>query len=655
MNAMIASFQSMSFETIRLWALDDANVESFRSWYCANVADGMDTAKASVVLKAFLVAYHFESAVPPGILRFMVHDAAKDVVDRISRWDQVQDVRGLGNAVDMFTSAWSNHHQSLKPYDFMARTIQSRFWLSCARWKTRARCIKAFSVARFNVESFRTMTFGECSSDALVSEALESIYDVYVKRLAAMAALPYDADIMCYRNARMALLMHTHAPELAMVIGPPSPELLALSTRFAEMFDRCIRGDYACVLEVLESMREFGQAYNEWWRVNQTTVVTRIEQQIYAQAFLASISHGRAMEPGLAEELLKRYATLVSMRAAKAFRDESTQMKALRRSMLSPFWGYVLTPERIMHELAIDPAFTIKYDNCYRLNFRSYADNVPTSAESETFMPMLFDMQAGVMRCCQVGGDAWAVIAGFQLDRDPSFFAHGFKDYAETVLLHHVLGRMSDATRARELRWKWDEMSKDHDNISIVMPFLFECVKELRVQWENKVVDSVKAINTLRRQEILMRRPAVVDRTEQWLTDAMARVERGNELELLQAGEPFMLMRFHDRALVDLVWDNKRLSQDTVPEIVQMDLMRIQEIRGMIEYMDDTPEMRHLFMEIMIADRVPRSAKIVPPPALVSAAKKLRRVLLVSRALHGDMITDIVCKTAARRWSAMHV
>jgi hypothetical protein len=197
-------------------------------------------------------------------------------------------------------------------------------------------------------------------------------------------------------------------------------------------------------------------------------------------------------------------------------------------------------------------------------------------------------------------------------------------------------------------------MARDHDNISIVMPFLFDCVKELRVQWENKVVDSIKAINTVRRQDILMRRPAVADRTEQWLTDAMARVGRENELELLQAGEPFMLMRFHDRALVDLVWDNTRLSLDTVPEVVQMDLSRLQEVRGMVEYMDDTPELRHLFLEIMIADRVPRSCKTVPSVPLVNAAKKLRRVLLVSRALHGEMITDIVCKSAARRWSAMH-
>ena len=52
---------------------------------------------------------------------------------------------------------------------------------------------------------------------------------------------------------------------------------------------------------------------------------------------------------------------------------------------------------------------------------------------------------------------------------------------------------------------------------------------------------------------------------------------------------------------------------------------------------DDNPTMRYVLCELVTSELPPRSVAYKPAPVMFEVAKKLRAVMVVCRAVHGEM------------------
>ena len=120
------------------------------------------------------------------------------------------------------------------------------------------------------------------------------------------------------------------------------------------------------------------------------------------------------------------------------------------------------------------------------------------------------------------------------------------------------------------------------------------------------------------------------------------------EFHRIKTGDPFMMLNFLERAFTDLVWDNQRLTEALLPEILSMDASRLRNVRCLLEGMPDSQEARRVFTEVVTANRVPKTAKFTPSSGFMLAARQLRRLLLVCRTVHTPTISALITDCAIR-------
>ena len=176
----------------------------------------------------------------------------------------------------------------------------------------------------------------------------------------------------------------------------------------------------------------------------------------------------------------------------------------------------------------------------------------------------------------------------------------------------------------------------NHSDVAKTMTFLFDVAKEVRVGMANKVVDATRAIGVQFRLTVASSSRMVYDKTRVWLKQEIDALSR-KELELVYSGYPFMLLRFHDRALVNLVCGGD-ISMCSIPEVLELDVNRLEDIRSSLCLINDTPTMRYVLCELVTSELPPRSVAYKPAPVMFEVAKKLRAVMVVCRAVHGEMI-----------------
>jgi hypothetical protein len=217
------------------------------------------------------------------------------------------------------------------------------------------------------------------------------------------------------------------------------------------------------------------------------------------------------------------------------------------------------------------------------------------------FLEMVANFQAAALRCCRTPEEAWGVVAAFSVDKvrvDPSFLlGSGFESYMDTILVSHVFPLMRDPPRVVTLRLQWDDMgSSGKGSVARAMVFAFNVVREMRVHEENVGIGMMRAVNWIQRRELLRRNvPTVLSNTTSWFMHSLARVPRG-DIARIRGGDPFVMLSFLGKAFTDLVWDDRQLSELALPEILQMDLSRLQDIRYLVYDMVDTPEVRGVFV-----------------------------------------------------------
>ena len=637
-------------------------ITAFKEWFVCNVSQTfvMIEKNAAIVLKAILVSVHFERAVEKGVLMHIVGSTAREVFDRLSAWDYNAHEIGLCSAIEMFLSTYENHQRSLKPYDYMASIIQSRFWFSHARWLTNPRLILYFANRNFNMDSLYNISWGECEK-IFSSKNFTRNYNIWIRRLATVVSrkygrsdLVYHAEAMSLKVVKFAILVRMHLSTEMTMASPALDGVNREGRLLLPLLDRCLRGDYSEAAAMLAQLVVFWHAYQRWCLDDMERMCTRMQHQIYSVSISMSITGRGGAFLGLLKDYTEKYSSITSNEDVAEFYDNSPQMRALRESEASPLWKRVYSMEQIMHELLIDPDFTIHSDMCYQGVTKRYASNLPTSTASESFLPMLVDIQAAAMYACRTGIDGWHVVALFNLDEIRAAVGNPGNQFAvyATRIVEFILSRMVNSQRMNAARIEWACIN-NRSNVQETMAFVFKCAKELRVQAENVLVQSSRAIPVDQRFRILSNNPMLFIKTGAWIQSELDLLSR-HELELVGAGEPFMLLRFHDRALANLIW-NDQIDFTTLPEILTMDIIRIYAVRDLIETIDDTPTARYVFCELLTANHAPRSVNYTPPPRMVEAANQLRKIMILCRVVHGEMTMRVTRSFAEDALRALDV
>lgn len=653
------SLKLVSYDVLRRMLAEHDVVEEFRAWYCTHVREITPTV-AVTALKAVLVVYHFDDAVGPGMLRDTLGDVAKDVVARLSRWGAAPDVDGIRCAMDMFLSLWSNHHQT-RSGDGMARVIQRRFWYSHARWNTLKRLGVFFTARRFSMEAFRDSPIRLCFQVAS-SEEVARKYGMWIHRMVFAAnqrrtdgddeVFEFDQDTMSFHVARTALLVHTHLAELVMMVGFVNAQLAQSAIALMPLLGAGLLGETTHSRAMLRALESFADVYYGWWDSNKDTILLRLQHLIYNRSYLLAM--GSTIHAVTIEMVRLQYIIMAGVDEAEAFCTHSPQMRMLKNSQNHKFWNDSLTRDQTMHELLMDPDFLLKPAECYRELEDNYVRNPPRSVGDNEFLDMIANFQAAAIRCCRTPEEAWGVVGAFDLDKvrlDPSFLEHNdFESYIDTILVAHVFPLTRNPQRTVALRLQWDDLGlSGKGDATRAMLFAFGAVREMRVHEENVGITMMRAVNWVQRRELLRRRlPTVLTNTRSWFLHTLARVH-GSEIVRIRSGDPYMMLSFLGKAFCDLVWDNRQLSESALPEILHMDLARLQDTRYLIHDVDDTAEARRVFTELMVSDRVPRTARFIPSSDFVLAAKKVRRVMLVCRTVHAQTASKVMleCVTEA--------
>ena len=637
-------------------------VSWFSTWFSQNVSKSyaMTDRVAATVLKSFLVVSHFERVVAKGILMHVVESTAREVVKRLEQWSECSHALGLCSAIDMFLSTWDNHQRSLHPYDTMASVIQTRFWFSHARWVTDARIVKYFADKKFTLEHYGTMRVIE-REDKFRARNFERNFNVWIRRLAATVVcktgnsdVVYNPDTMSLRMIKMCMFAQAQLVDIISVEN--TAQLVALAdaaTSLEPLVDACLKGDYSEAEAMLVHLVKFSNLFNAWWAVHGIRIISLMQQHIYVFSYVHSLGDF-VTESTMAMELKKRYSYLTSYAEMDAFQRESPLMRALGDAVQSPMWKSFYTSEQVMHELFMDPEFLFKASECYPLVTGRYAGAPPVSVDGTVFQAMLADMMSAAMYSCRAPVDAQRCIEAFRMDdvrNDVSFLWGGseFSAYA-TQVFNFMSSRVGNTEIENRLATQWACMP-DHCDVARTMLFLFDVAKEVRVAMANKVVDATRAIGVKYRLVVASNSRMLYDKTRVWLKQEIDALSR-RELELVHSGDPFMLLRFHDRALVNLVCGGD-ISMRGVPEVLELDVGRLEDVRSSLCMVDDNPTMRYVLCELVTSQLSPRSVSYRPVLAMFEAAKKLRMVMVVCRAVHGEMTMRLTRSLASDAMMAL--
>ena len=642
----LQALKNMQYTVLVGVVSDPEFVSWFSSWFSENVSKkyAMTDRVAANVLKSFLVATHFERVVAKGILMHVVESTAKEVVKRLEQWYECRHEIGMCSAIDMFLSTWDNHQRSLHPYDTMASVIQTRFWFSHARWVTDVRIVKYFADKKFTLEHYGTMRVID-REDRFRDVSFERNFNVWIRRLAATVVcktgnreLEYNPETMSLRMIKMCMFAQSQLIDIASVQNTAQLVAIAGAAGVLEpLVDKCLKGDYSDAENMLVRLGEFSNLFNMWWATNGERIINLMQQHIYIFTYMNFIGDP-VVESGMAVELKKRYSYLTSYAEMDEFQRNSPLMRALGDAVQSPMWKSFYTSAQVMHELFMDPDFLFKAGECYPIVTDRYASAPPVSVDGSVFQVMLADMMAATMFSCRFSGDALQCVEVFRLDEirhDASFLWGGseFSAYA-TQVFNFMRSRIGNAGIEERLGTEWSCIT-DRGDVAKVMCFLFDVAKEVRVGMANKVVEATRAIGVQFRLTVASSSRMVYDKTRVWLKQEIDALSR-KELELVHSGDPFMLLRFHDRALVNLVCGGD-IGMCSVPEVLELDVSRLEDIRSSLCMVDDNPTMRYVLCELVTSQMPPRSVVYKPVPSMIESAKKLRVVMVVCRAVHGEM------------------
>jgi hypothetical protein len=144
-------------------------------------------------------------------------------------------------------------------------------------------------------------------------------------------------------------------------------------------------------------------------------------------------------------------------------------------------------------------------------------------------------------------------------------------------------------------------------------------------------------------------------KTRQWVQAAILQCDQTMVKERLAKGDPFALLQLHDLAIINIILPSKdqhrqHIDMSALPEILQFDFNRLQEIR--LSLCTDLLKHRILASDITFRskfqDLVTAGGHHPSSTGITEAANKLRSIIFVSRARHGNTVARIAYDIAKK-------
>jgi hypothetical protein len=255
---------------------------------------------------------------------------------------------------------------------------------------------------------------------------------------------------------------------------------------------------------------------------------------------------------------------------------------------------------------------------------------------------MLHDVGAAIMWVCRKAELIIELADAIDLETNPSLNIPSTVDRIVCRVIAAVVPNIS----ARMLG-EWQQVRRsaaDPDNRSL--DFLLQCTLTMRNELANNEIDELRTQHFSDLTSYIIQWDRIIPvsmSTRHWVHAAVLQCDEHMITERLANGDPFALLRLHDRAIINLVLpspDYRFLDMTTVPDILHFDFSRLWDIRHTMNTLGYTDA--DSFHELVTAEDGihPTSA------AITDAATRLRAVIFVCRIRHGNTVARVAYEIA---------
>jgi hypothetical protein len=316
-------------------------------------------------------------------------------------------------------------------------------------------------------------------------------------------------------------------------------------------------------------------------------------------------------------------------------------VRVMSRASRNEFWGSNgLHTSRFVHELLIDHDFTLGMES----TLPGLAAKHHTRARSAT--DKLLDVGAAIMWVCH---KAEAII---ELADAIDFVSKTSPDIPSTVdrIVCRVIAAIVPSLSTRMLG-EWQQVRRSAtDTEGRCLDFLLRCTLTMRNELANNEIDALRTQRFSDLTGYIAQWDRVVPvsiSTRRWVHAAVLRCDERTITERLAKGDPYALLRLHDRAIISMVIPSPDVLDPTrVPDILHFDFARLCDIRHTLNALGCTDA--DGLHELVTAEGGihPTSA------AMTDAATSLHNVIFVCRIRHGNTVARValeIAQSIARR------
>ena len=563
-----------------------------------------------------------------------------------------------------------------------ATAIAQRFWYAKVRWLTRAR-MGRIVMHRHGLDYAR-LRRAPMSMDQfmklIVFSALPNAFAKWmhsVIRISRREADELDDDTLRLAtgdpgnavNRALSAYLFTLYGRDALDVSLPHAEALDRSARrLCECVHECMAahttGGDACPRtlgrRVVEALDAFLGLHREWLAHNSQTILQRLAAgAIMRMHDLIGMHGGAASQPSnlpLGVFAVRSMAVTGETEPIRRVLFDSSAVRMMRRMARSEFWGaHGLHTLRFAHELLVDPEYRVAMEQTVPLLSRKYAPHRHVWSADE----LLLDAGTVLMWGCHRAEDISELAEAVDLDlfperlhdipgtvericgviarlMPPAPVVYGGVVVAEGV--HHGSGGAERTTMMMGTRASLERLL--HATLTLRNALANAEVDELRAAGDNVV--NLHHANTLM---------ATSGSTRRWVLEAVLRHVRAGtaDAERLARGDPFELLKLHDRAIIDTVLLgpvggatvlHHRGNADALPDVLHFDLERIHRIRQTLVHRKGwgaraAARFHELVTSGECLDHPPPDADVL------EAAATLRTVVHICRCKHGNRIAEL--------------
>ena len=554
-----------------------------------------------------------------------------------------------------------NSHSQQMQTAHAATTIQ-RFWYAQARWITRKRLQRQMEVRGLNYALLQQAPMAiEDFMKLLVFSPVGCIFGQWLRRILCYVGNHNDAELT--RDLMELTMANPHTAnqvlnsffyalytEYAVDTTLPGAAVLCRSSAvLCTLIDKCMSAESlrSTGTSLVTALSTYLTHYNEWRTTNERIIIRQLIHKAVTRMHQLLEQRLPVIADHTIRLLAMRAFTVTGNKASVGqFLFNTTAMRVMSQTSSNEFWGsHGLHTSRFVHELMIDRDFKLTWENTLPRLAAKYTKPIRSQYE------MLMDISATVMWSCR---KAESIIE----------LADALHTYSSTTLpstVDRIVRRVVCILVPRISTSIIQMRNNPPDQLCNEEPlaYLLRCTRTMRNEIANIEIDELRTKHFAELAVYMSQWDGVIpmgNKTRQWVQAAILQCDQIMVKERLAKGDPFALLQLHDNAIINIILPSKdqnmvhcqHIDVSALPEILQFDFNRLQEIR--LSLCTDLFKNKILASDITFRskfqDLVTAGGHHPSSTGITEAANKLRSIIFVSRARHGNTVARIAYEIA---------